>query len=182
MDTNREEEEALIFELCSRKEMIDLTKETTTTVCNQREIATGIFGQPTTEDIYFVRADLQHKIDLKISEPSQENLNLQTLEIVSESESNSLDTILNLKLLVFKLNQENLELTKLLETVLVSKDREHVSITNNSNETIRFSVASDKVQKCEVGTQTVDSESGAEENEILKTENIAQVKTEFNWD
>ena len=71
---------------------------------------------------------------------------------------------------ILDLKKRNIEMTELIENLLVDNGLRQVSTINVCDERIRLTTASDEVEKCEIGVQT--DENGTEFGVRGKTENF----------
>ena len=88
---------------------------------------------------------------------------------------------------IIDLRQRNLEITEIIENLMANENSEQVSTTNDFDERIRLTIASDKVKNCEIGVQadeigtrvenSVKPEQGASSSGY-GTESGVRVKTE----
>ena len=136
------------------------------------------FDQATPEEMAIASKELEKQSDLYKKSMIQLELQNRFERQFKNDGIEKVESTLELKQQNQDLKNQNSELTRLLENLLISKDCAHLSITNELKETIRFSVASDKMQRIEVSTQTDDWESNVEKS----GQNIhTRVKTEIQY-
>ena len=123
----------------------------------------GLFGQPTTEDFQAMAEELM--AEQESHENTLKKIELHKQEFVDFVEAEKIDDDFEE---ILDLRQRNSELTELIENLLENEDSEQVSTTNDFDERIRLTIASDKFKNCEIGVQTDETETGVENSVKLE--------------